>query len=500
MNGDHQSTDLYDRYKQEMQKLADVKYSAAVLQWDQETYLPPKGADFRGRQIATLSEISHQMFTDEKVGNLLQDLVSKELPAEQKRNVELTWEDFSRLKKLSPAFVRKMSEAVSASFHAWVEARKRNDFSIFEPLLAPLVDLKRQEAELFGYEGHRYNALMNEYEKGATVAMLDQVFSDIKTPLIDLFSEIQQKTVADDRFLFQHFSREKQWEWGLYLAKQLGFDLEAGRQDISEHPFTTSFSSRDVRITTRIDENDFANMTWSTIHEVGHGLYEQGLPSRQYGLPLGEYASLGIHESQSRLWENCIGRGSAFWQFYYPKLQQYFPSQFSNISKEQFVKAINKVQPSFIRTEADELTYHFHVMVRYELEKRLIEGSLQVHEIPLYWNDQYKALLGVNVKDDKEGCLQDVHWSHGSFGYFATYSLGSFYAAQFWEKAKTDLPGLEAGIASEGKTDELLEWLRDKVHRHGRYYTSDELCALVTGKKLDSTVFVNYLRQKLNVL
>jgi len=491
---------LYSEYEQQLQKIADVKYAAAVLQWDQETYLPPNGADARGRQIATLSEIGHQMFTDDKIGHLLQDLLSTDLPESQKRNVELTVEDHTRLKKLSPAFVRTMSETVTASFHAWIEARKENNFAVFEPLLAPLVELKRQEAELYGYKEHPYDALMNEYEKGATVSMLDTIFDDVKGPLQDLLREVQNKDFGDAGFLHRNFPKQQQWEWGLYLAGQLGFDFDAGRQDISEHPFTTNFSSNDVRITTRIDEHDFANMTWSTIHEVGHALYEQGLPAEQYGLPLGEYASLSIHESQSRLWENCIGRSANFWQYYYPRLVQHFPQQFSGVSKEQFVRAINKVQPSLIRTEADELTYHFHVMVRYELEKRLIEGSLQVKEIPAYWNEQYKALLSVEVPDDKQGCLQDVHWSHGSFGYFATYSLGSFYAAQFWQQAKSDTPGIEEQIVSYGNTKSLLHWLRNKVHRHGRFYNSQQLCTLVTGKELNSTVFVNYLREKLNAL
>ena len=324
---------LYQQYRDHLSKIADVKYSAAVLQWDQETYLPPKGADFRGRQIATLSEIGHEMFTDEKVGNLLQDLLSKEFTGRQKRNAELIWEDYTRLKKLSPAFVRKMSEAVSAAFHAWIESRKQNRFTIFEPALTSLVELKRQGAELLGYEGHPYNALMNEYEKAATVHTLDKVFEDIKNPLLDLLYQVTQNPVAEDFFLHQYFPRQQQWEWSTYLAKQLGFDFTAGRQDISEHPFTTNFSSHDVRITTRIDENDFANMTWSTIHEVGHALYEQGLSADEYGLPLGEYASLGIHESQSRLCENCLGRGNAFWRYYYPKLQQYFPSHL-NLSQK----------------------------------------------------------------------------------------------------------------------------------------------------------------------
>lgn len=496
----HAQEELYSQYKNSMQKLADVKYAAAVLQWDQETYLPKKGADFRGRQLATLSEVAHNMFTDDKNGKLLQELLLKDLSQEQKRNVELTWEDYSRQKKLTPAFVRKMSEAVSASFFAWVEARKQNDYQVFEPKLSLLVDLKRQEAERYGYEAHPYDALMDEYEKGATVKMVDKIFEDVKVPLRQLLQEVQDVQSGDDSFLRQLYPKQQQWEWGIYLAKQLGFDFESGRQDISDHPFTTNFSSQDVRITTRVDEHDFANMTWSTIHEVGHALYEQGLPAEQYGLPLGEYASLSMHESQSRLWENCVGRATAFWNYYYPKLVEFFPVQFKSISENQFLKAINKVQPSLIRTEADELTYHSHVMVRYELEKRLIEGSLQVKEIPLYWNDQYKTLLGVDVPDDKRGCLQDVHWSHGSFGYFATYSLGSFYAAQLWQQAKKDIAGLEIEIAKEGRTDSLLGWLRTNVHKHGRFYESEALCNLVTGKNLDSTVFVSYLREKLNNL
>ncbi len=290
--------------------------------------------------------------------------------------------------------------------------------------------------------------------------------------------------------------KDKQWEWGLYIAKQLNFDFASGRQDISAHPFSTNFSAQDVRITTRIDEDNFENMTWSTIHEVGHALYEQGLPPEQYGLPLGEYTSLGIHESQSRLWENCIGRGEAFWTYYFSKLQSFFPDQFRGIALNDFLKAINKVKPSLIRTEADELTYHFHVMIRYQLEKQLISNDLQVTDIPSYWNEQYAALLGVNVPGDMDGCLQDVHWSHGSFGYFPTYSLGSFYAAQFWEQAKKEMPDFELTLANSGNSTQLLQWLRSKIHVHGKMYTSDQLCNLITHSSLDSSVFINYLTTK----
>ena len=281
----------------------------------------------------------------------------------------------------------------------------------------------------------------------------------------------------------------------MQLLKQMGFDFESGRQDISEHPFTTSFSPQDVRITTRIDEADFNNMTWSTIHELGHALYEQGLPASEYGLPLGEACSLSIHESQSRLWENQVGRSLAFWQFHYPSLQQEFPDQFGGVPVEKFYAAINQVEPSLIRTEADEVTYHFHVMIRYELEKKLIEGAISVHDIPAFWNEQYEQYLGVKSADDKKGCLQDVHWSHGSFGYFPTYSLGSFYAAQFFDQAMKDVPSLRDDLA-EGRYPSLLAWLRQKIHVNGRFYTSEELCEQVCGQPLDIKHFMQYLLDK----
>lgn len=273
------------------------------------------------------------------------------------------------------------------------------------------------------------------------------------------------------------------------------FDFDGGRQDISEHPFTTSFSSQDVRVTTRIDENDFANMTWSCIHELGHALYEQGLPVKHYGLPLGEACSYSIHESQSRLWENQVGRSLHFWQHYYVPLKEKFQQQLGGVSVDQFYHGINKVHPSLIRTEADEVTYHFHIYVRYFLEKKLIEGSLKVNEIPLFWKDQYKQHLHVDVPDDVNGSLQDVHWSHGSFGYFPTYSLGSFYAAQFYTKAKEQIPSLEQDVKN-GKFDSLLGWLRKSIHQYGRYYKSEELCVKVCGETLDTQYFIQYLLDK----
>ena len=494
------SIELHDQYKTVMQKIADVKYSGAVLQWDQETYIPKKGGEIRGRQIATLTEIAHEMFTDDKLGALLNELMNvQNLSIREKRNVELTLDDYNRNKKLSSAFVRKMSEAVNKSFYSWLSARKENSFSVFENPLDDLIQLKKQEADLLGYETHPYNALMNDYEKGVTVKMVDEIFEQLKPRLTNLLNDISAKQQVDDHFLHQHFDKDTQWKLGIEVLKRMQFDFDAGRQDISEHPFTTNFSNEDVRVTTRIDENDFTNMLWSCIHEGGHALYEQGLPSDQYGLPLGEYCSLGIHESQSRLWENCVGRGLPFWEHNFSTVQAFFPEQLKKISLQQFYKGINKVVPSLIRTEADELTYHFHVMIRYELEKMLISGSINTKDIPAYWNEHYEKYLGIKVPDDKNGCLQDVHWSHGSFGYFATYSLGSLYAAQFYAAVCEQNKSLEEDIRF-GNNSTLLGWLRQNIHLYGRQFTSSELCKKATGENLNADHFINYATKKYNTV
>ena len=487
---------LYEQYKLKMNRIADVKNANALLQWDQETHLPPNGAKFRGQQITTLSEISHQLFSADDLGNLLQELLTKtDLSLQEKRNIELTFEDYTKNKKYTSEFVRAMADQTNKTFHAWISSRKQNSFALYENELDKLIQLKKQEADILGYEVHPYNALVNEYEKGCTVNLLDKTFTDLLPALKNLLNKITARPQVDDSFLQGNFPKQQQWDWGMYLVKQINFDLESGRQDISEHPFSVSFNKYDVRITTRVDEADFSNMTCSCIHEVGHALYEQGLPEEFYGLPLGEPCSYSIHESQSRLWENSVGRSKAFWNHYFPVLANYFPQQFKEVNLEQFYKAINKVQPSLIRTEADEITYHFHVFIRYDLEKKLLEGSLTTRDIPAYWNEQYKQLLGVAVPDDKRGCLQDVHWSHGSFGYFPTYSLGSFYAAQFFATACLQNPNCETEMAS-GDLNGLLTWLRSNVHSKGRLYTSEELCKEITGKTLDVSFFVDYLLYK----
>lgn len=488
--------ELYQDYCNRMRKIADVKYAAAVLGWDQETYLPEKGADMRGRQLATLTGIAHELFADTALGTLLQNLTHAiGLSEVESRNVACTAEDYEKNKKYTSEFVHELSITTSECYHAWIKARKENDYAVFQPALQKMIEVKRREAEVLGFQDHPYDALLDDFEKGATVKMLDTIFQEVKRELKGFLDEIKQAPQIGSEILHQHFDKNEQWEFGMELLRAMGFDFSAGRQDISEHPFTTNFNNNDVRITTRIDESDFGNMTWSCIHEGGHALYEQGLPPNQYGLPGGEAASLAIHESQSRIWENNVGRSKAYWKHFYPELQKRFPGQFGRVQVNDFYKTINKVQPSLIRTEADELTYHFHIMIRYELEKKLIDGSLDSTSLREAWNEMYHTYLGVDVPDDRSGVLQDIHWSHGSFGYFPTYSLGSFYAAQFFNKALQSLPYLEDSIAS-GDLQVLLQWLRKKIHQHGRHYSAEELCEKVTGQKLNFSHFMSYARNK----
>lgn len=486
---------MYDQYKTRLQKLADIYYSSAVLQWDQETYMPEKSADKRASQLATLAGVAHEMGTDEKLGKLLDELIKDtSLSHEQKANVKHSHRDYTNRKKYSAEFVEKMSFAVSKAFNAWQNGKQQNDFRLFEKELTALVDLKLQEADILGYENHPYDALLDQYEQGLTVAQLNPLFADVRHQLVGFVKEITPYQV-DSAFMSRHYPEQKQWDFGMQLLKEMGYDFDAGRQDKSTHPFTTSFNSQDVRVTTRIDENNLHEMIWSCIHEGGHGLYEQGLLIENYGLPMGEAISLGIHESQSRLWENNVGRSMNYWKHYFPVLQSYFPEQLKGIELSQFFRAINEVKPSLIRTNADELTYHFHIMTRYEIEVMLLERKVKVNDLPDLWNSKYKEYLGLDVPEVSKGVLQDIHWSHGSFGYFPTYSLGSFYAAQFFDAAQKAIPNLNEQI-SNGNTFELLKWLRENIHRHGKLFSADELCKKITGESLNFSRFMTYARNK----
>jgi len=491
----------YEAYKERLVKIADIGYSTAILSWDQETYMPEKGAGFRAQQMATLSGIIHEQFTDKELGKILKKLNDnpKKLTEKQRRNITQTLKDYKKQKKYTREFVELLSKTTSECFQSWQKARQDNSFKSYAPHLTKMISLKRKEADLLGYKKHPYDALLDQYEPGARVADLDILFKDVRSQLVDFVKKIANAKQNEDAFMYLHYPKDKQWDFGIDLLKQMGYDFGAGRQDISAHPFTTSFSPKDVRVTTRISEDNLKSMIWSCIHEGGHGLYEQGLPDSEYGLPSGEAISLGIHESQSRLWENMVGRGLPYWKANMKTLHKYFPENLHQIGPEHFYKAANIVTPSLIRTEADELTYHFHILIRYEIEKALMEGKLKVKDLPEYWNARYEEYLGVKVPSDAQGVLQDIHWSHGSIGYFPTYSLGSFYAAQFYATAKKEIKSLEQKIEN-GNMQPLLEWLREKIHRHGKYYSAEELCKKVTGEKLNFKHFMDYATHKYSAI
>lgn len=487
---------VYNQYNEQLNKIADVAYASAVLMWDQETYMPAGGADFRAGQLATLSGLHHDLITSPKLEELVKQLIDdKSLSPEQHKNVEVTLKDLTKKKKYTTAFVEKQSLAVSRAFNSWQDAKKKNDFKIYANDLEALINLKKEECEIIGYQHHPYNALLDEYEPGITIEKLDKVFEDVRGKLVPFIKQLFTAKQNSNSFLFESYNKDQQWSFTLQLLKKMGYDFNRGRQDISEHPFTISFSSQDVRVTTRVNENDLAEIIWGSIHEGGHALYEQGLLTENYGLPAGEACSLGIHESQSRLWENNVGRALPFWKANYPLLQSTFPQQLKDVTLDDFYKAINLVEPSLIRTSANELTYHLHVLIRYEIEKQIFNNAVSIKDLPELWNAKYKEYLNIDVPDDSQGILQDVHWSHGSFGYFPTYSLGSFYAAQFYNQAKKSIANLEVEL-EKGNTSLLLAWLRKEVHPFGRLLTAEELSRKVTGEGLNFNYFFEYVQKK----
>ena len=486
---------LYQEYTNHLKKIADLNAAIAVLSWDKEVNLPKKSAVFRSQQVATLSGMVHEMSTDKKFVRLLEDIDEEALSFDQKRNISQTKRSLEKSLKFDTAFVIEKSKVVSECFHAWLKARENNDHKLFLDPLNKLIDKVREEAEILSYDDHPYDAMLDLYEQDLKVADLESLFNPLKEELAQLLSKIKSADQVEDQFLKQYFDKDKQWDFGLYILRSMGYDFDYGRQDISTHPFTISFSPQDVRVTTRIDEQDFLNMTWSCIHEGGHALYEQGLPSESYGLPLGNSISLGIHESQSRLWENNVGRSLNFWKYQYPKLQSFFPEQLNHISLEKFYKGINRIESNLIRTEADEIHYHLHVIIRYEIEKALMEGALQVHDIKDAWNAKYQSYMGLTPPDDNTGFLQDIHWSHGSIGYFPTYSIGSLYAAQFFAQIRKEHSGLRDQIA-QGDTSTVLTWLREHIHAHGQRYSAADLCKQLTGEVLNAQYFIDYLKTK----
>jgi len=488
--------DQYQEYQERMRKLADLGNLVAIARWDQEVNMPEKGNQFRAQQLGTISTLHHEHATDPEFLKLVDQLASNnDLNFKQKRNLAQTQKDLDKARKLSSDFVYRLSTTTAEAHQSWLKAKEANDFYQFAPMLNKIVDLNLEKAELYGYQDHPYDALMDDFEPELTINEVEPTFEEAKKALKPLYDKIQEKPKPNNDFLFQHFDPEQQTQLNKRIIYDLGYDLQAGRLDFSEHPFTISFGPEDVRITTRLKSNNLAESIWSTIHEAGHGLYEQGLSVEDYGLPSGTTIGLGIHESQSRLYENNLAKSLPFVKAYLPTMQQFFPEQLGNVSVEEFYKGINAVEPSLIRTASDEITYHFHIIIRFEIEKALVEQKIKPQDVREMWNEKYKQYLDIDVPSDREGALQDVHWSHGAIGYFPTYSIGSFYAAQFFNQASKDVPDLNNQITYK-EFQPLLSWLRENIHHQGNLYSSHDLCKKVTGAPLNFDHFKNYAYQK----
>ncbi len=473
----------------------------SLLGWDQETYMPRRAAKDRANQIALIAGIAHERLISEEVGSLLEELErngADDDPVVATNVRETRWR-YDRAVKLPTDLVKTIARTSTLAKATWAGARKESDFSRFAPHLVELLDLKRQVAEHVGYDGEPYDALMDEYEPGAQAADVQVVFDRVKAELVPLVAAIKDAPRRPDTtILTRTCPVAGQAAFDRRVAEALGFDFEAGRIDVSTHPFCSGRGPHDVRLTTRYDEHYMPMSLFGTMHEAGHGLYEQGLDPEHIGTPMGDAVSLGIHESQSRLWENQVGRGRMFWNHYYPALQAEFPS-LADVPLDDFYFAINTVRPSFIRVEADEVTYGLHIMLRFDLERRMISGTLAVNDIPEAWNTGMQELFGITPPDDARGCLQDIHWSMGTFGYFPTYALGNLYAAQFFAAARRALPDLDQQIAA-GRMAPLLQWLRKNIHRHGQRYRAQELVKVVTGAELSHEPFIAYLNAKFRPL
>ncbi len=480
-------------------EINDIESASSLLYWDQATYMPSGGAAARGRQMATLKQIAHTKFTDPVIGQLLEDLRSYEgsLPydSDEASLLRVTRHDYERAVQIPASFAAKFSHHSAESYEAWAKARPANDFAAVQPYLEKSLELSRELANFFpGYE-HIADPLIEEADYGMKASTVRSLFAHLRSHLVPIVEAIASQPVADASCLHQHFPEAEQIAFSLKVITQLGYDFQRGRQDKTLHPFMTKFSTGDVRITTRVRENDLNEGLFSTIHEMGHALYEQGINREFEATPLAGGTSSGVHESQSRLWENFVGRSRNFWQFFYPQLQAVFPSQLGNVSLATFYRAINKVERSLIRTDADEVTYNLHVMIRFDLELQLLEGQLAVRDLPEAWNERYRADLGIVPSSDGNGVLQDVHWYGGMIGgMFQGYTLGNLMSAQFFEAVQAN-PEIPTQIEA-GNFNTLHDWLKKSIYQHGRKYTAAELVERVTGIPLSIDPFIRYIQRK----
>jgi carboxypeptidase Taq len=487
----------YRKLSKRAREIAWVSGAAEALTWDIETYMPPKALGFRAEQLAHLSGHTHRLFTAKKVGEWIaaceQHGFAPESP--EAANVREWRRLYDRATKLPARLVEKVERTRAHAREAWKKARLASDYRLFKPHFEKLLALNRQKADYWGFQESPYDALADGYEPGIRASQLRVLFAELRPAIGGILSAALERSAAVPPDLLQgHYPIAAQQALNRRVAEAIGFDFTAGRIDTTTHPFCTTLGPCDCRLTTRYNEQNFAQSFYGILHEAGHGLYEQGLPAEHYGTPLGVAASLGIHESQSRLWENHVGRSPAFWEHWHPVACEHFP-ELKRLSPAQLSAGVNRVAPSFIRVEADQVTYDLHILLRFEVETRLIEGQLKVADVPAFWNEEFEKLLGLKVPNDAEGCLQDIHWSLGDLGYFPTYTLGNLNAAQLMRRAALDRPGLEAELA-RGQYGTLLSWLREKVHCHGLRYRPQELMQQATGEPTQSRYHLDYLRQK----
>lgn len=493
---------VIEQFSAWMRKMKHYEEALGVLYWDMRTGAPRKGLEMRAEAVGTLSSELFALGTSDELGEMLEKLTEPaafaSLTRVQQRSVEECKKEYDRSKKIPPELYREYVVLTSKAEAVWEDAKPAGDFAAFRPYLEKIVDFQKQFVELWGYQDNKYDTLLDAYEPGMTVAKLDAVFSSLREKLVPLAARIAEAPQPDVSFLKRKVPVDKQKAFSEFILREIGYDFAAGRLDTTSHPFATGLNPGDVRVTTRYLEDDVGYSLFSTIHEGGHALYEQNISPELAGTNLCDGTSMGIHESQSRLWENMIGRSLPFWERYYEDFKR-ITGQFDDVPLEKFYRAVNEVKPSLIRTEADELTYNLHIMIRYELEKDLVNDRLRTADLPEAWNAMYKEYLGIEPPNHTLGVLQDVHWSGGGFGYFPSYSLGNMYAAQMMDAMRRALPTLDEDLRA-GRFESAREWLKEKIYRHGKLLTPAEVIRGTAGADLDPTYLTTYLTEKFTEL
>ncbi len=494
---DQKTTTKIEELKEYLRKVEYLGSSISLLQWDSIVNMPKEAIEYRSEMIGYLTGESYKLTTSEKMKEFI-DYFSgiDDLDHLTKAILENITRDYNHATKIPEAEYVQFEIDKALAQSAWEEAKKKKDFSIFKPHLAKIIAYNKKFSEYWGFADNKYDGLLDIYEPGMTTERLDAVFGELREGLVDLLQRIKNSSIkTDDAFIKGNYSAESQRQLGETILLQIGYDYEKrGRIDVSEHPFTTNFGNKDVRITTKYDTSDFRPAIFSMIHEGGHGIYEQNIPDELEGTSLGSGASMGMHESQSRFYENILGKSMEFWSHFYPKFQDAY-QELEGVDLTSFYKAVNCVEPSLIRIDADELTYSLHIIIRYEMEKLLINSDIDIDDVPGLWNEKYKEYLGVEPENDAEGVLQDVHWSGGDFGYFPTYALGNLYGAQIFNKLKEEIPDWNQKI-SNGDFSPITEWLKENVHQYGATWKPAELIKKVTGEELSAKYFIAYLNEK----